>query len=257
MKFLIGNWKMQLSEAESERLADDIRQLVGSWIGGTGVTAVLCPSHLALGAVSSRLAGSPLALGAQDVFWEDKGAFTGEISPLTLKELGCRFCVVGHSERREHLGETDAMVNRKVGALLRHGLTPVVCVGETRQERDAGRRDATVIGQVEAAFSAQRLVGTQSVVVAYEPRWVIGTGQAVSPADAAEMHYLIRDALHRSLGEEVVERQCHVIYGGAVDSRNLASFLAVPVIDGALVGGASLKPQEFRDMVAIAADHQG
>src|SRR5690606_15370043 len=125
--------------------------------------------------------GTPIALGAQDVFWEDKGAFTGEISPKTLAELGCTYCIVGHSERRQHLGETDEMVNKKVLALLRNGLTPIVCVGETLEERQAGRREAVVIGQVRAALAGAELIGTRRVVIAYEPRWVIGTGKAVSP----------------------------------------------------------------------------
>lgn len=256
MKYLIGNWKMQLTEKESEQLAGEIHRLIGSWLAGSDVAVVLCPSHMALAAVSRTVADSPLALGSQDVFWEDKGAFTGEISPVTLKELGCGYCLVGHSERRQYLGETDEMVNRKVAAILRHDLTPVICVGETMEERQAGRREAVVINQVKAALANNRPVGNHKIIVAYEPRWVIGSGQAVSPTDAAEMHHLIRDALHQVYGEEVAERHCAVIYGGAVDAKNLRGFLDVPVIDGVLVGGASLKPNEFRAMAAIAAGQE-
>lgn len=253
MKYLIANWKMQLDEKESEKLAADVHREVGGWLAGSDLAVVLCPSHLALGAVGRVVSASPLALGAQDTFWEDKGAYTGEVSPAALKEIGCGYCLVGHSERRQHLGETDEMVCRKVGALLRHGITPVVCVGETREERAAGRREAVVIGQVEAALAGHRPAGTERVIVAYEPRWVIGTGQAVAPEDAAEMHSLIRDALHRLYGEESAARNFAVIYGGAVDSGNIRAFLDVPVIEGALVGGASLKPLEFRAMAATAA----
>lgn len=252
--YLIGNWKMQLNEAESESLA---RELVRLW-GAQGaqnpeVLMVACPSHMAVEEVAKIVKGTPVALGGQDVFWEDKGAYTGEVSPRALKELGCEYCIVGHSERRQHLGETDEMVNKKAAALLRNGINPVICVGETLDERQSGKRDAVVIGQVRAALAGLRPVGAQRVIVAYEPRWVIGTGKAVTPEDAAEMHVLVRETLIELLGPDVVERQCAVIYGGAVDSKNIGSFLAVDVIGGVLVGGASLKPQEFAAMAEIAA----
>lgn len=255
MSYLIANWKMQLNEAESEALA---AEMVRSWAaqGATtpNVQMVLCPSHMALEEVAKTLKGTPIALGAQDVFWEDKGAFTGEISPKTLTELGCTYCIVGHSERRQHLGETDEMVNKKVLALLRNGLTPIVCVGETLEERQAGRREAVVIGQVRAALAGAELIGTRRVVIAYEPRWVIGTGKAVSPHDAAEMHHLILNALHELYPADGVDSRIAVIYGGAADSKNFADFLKIDVIKGGLVGGASLKPAEFTAMAQIAAD---
>jgi triosephosphate isomerase len=255
MSYLIGNWKMQLDETESEALAKEVVRL---WAAGgatrPNATVVICPSHMALEEVAKIVRGTPIALGAQDAFWEDKGAYTGEISPKTLKDLGCEFCLVGHSERRQYLGETDAMVNKKTLALLQHGIVPVVCVGETKEERAAGRRDSVVIAQVRAALAGVTLVGSQRLIVAYEPRWVIGTGKAVSPDDAAEMHHLILGALQEMLPSDAVERQCAVIYGGAVDSKNLAGFLAVDVIRGALVGGASLRAQEFADMAGIAAE---
>jgi triosephosphate isomerase len=255
MKYLIGNWKMQLNETESEALAAEVVRLWAAQ-GATksNVTVVLCPSHMALEEAAKVTRGTPVALGAQDTYWEDKGAFTGEISPKTLKELGCEFCIVGHSERRQYLGETHEMVNKKALALLRNGMTPIICVGETLEERNAGRRDAVVISQVRAALAGVQLVGSQRVIVAYEPRWVIGTGKAVSPEDAAEMHHLILGSLQELFTPEVVDRQFSVIYGGAADSKNLAGFLAMDVIHGALVGGASLKPQEFASMAEIAAD---
>ena len=246
---------MQLGEAESEALA---QMVVGLWAGegasATDVTAVVCPSHLAIEKVGAVVKGTPVALGAQDTFWADKGAYTGEVSPQTLKELGCEYCLVGHSERREFLGETDAMVNQKVKGLLGHGIVPIVCVGETKEERQAGKRDSVVIGQVRAALQDVVLVGNHRLIVAYEPRWVIGSGQAVAPEDAAEMHHLILNELHELLGAEATERQCAVIYGGSADSRNLAGFLAMDVIHGVLVGGASLKPDEFVAMCRVAVD---
>lgn len=255
MTYLIANWKMQLNESESEALsAEMVRLWAAQGADKPNVTMVLCPSHMALEEAAKAVKGTPIALGAQDTFWEDKGAYTGEISPKTLKELGCEFCIVGHSERRQFLGETDEMVNKKVLALLRNGLTPIVCVGETMDERSAGRREAVVIAQVRAALAGVSLVGAQRVIIAYEPRWVIGTGKAVAPEDAAEMHHLIIGTLHELFATEAVDRQFSVIYGGAADSKNLAGFLAVDVIRGALVGGASLKPAEFAAMAEVAAD---
>ena len=253
--YLIGNWKMQLGETESEALAREVVRLwAAQGAGKDGAVVVICPSHMAIEEVAKAVKGTPVALGSQDTFWEDKGAFTGEVSPKTLKELGCEYCIVGHSERRQHLGETDEMVNKKVLGLLHNGITPVICVGETMEERRAGKRDAVVIGQVRGALANVKPVGTQKIIIAYEPRWVIGTGQAVSPDDAAEMHHLILSTLSELFPAEVVDRQCAVIYGGAVDAKNLAGFLAVRVIHGVLVGGASLKPQEFVAMAEIIAD---
>lgn len=253
--YLIGNWKMQLGEPESEALAKDVVRLwAAQGAGKDGVTVVICPSHMAIEEVAKTVKGTPVALGAQDAFWDDKGAFTGEVSPKALADLGCEYCIVGHSERRQHLGETDAMVNRKVLALLKNGITPIVCVGETAEERAAGSRDAVVIGQVRAALAGAALAGSQRVIVAYEPRWVIGTGKPVSPSDAAEMHHLILTALHELFSAETVDRQCAVVYGGAVDAKNLPGFLAVDVIRGVLVGGASLRASEFVEMAEIIAD---
>lgn len=253
--YLVGNWKMQLTESESEALAKDVVRLwAAQGADKSGVQVVVCPSHMAIEEVAKAVKGTPIALGSQDVFWEDKGAYTGEVSPKALKELGCEFCLVGHSERRQFLGETDEMVNKKAMACLRHGITPIVCVGETMDERRAGKRDAVVIAQVRSALAGVKPVGTQKIIVAYEPRWVIGSGQAVSPEDAAEMHLLILEALQELMPADVVERQCAIIYGGAVDSKNFASFLAMEVIRGALVGGASLKSEEFAAMAEVAAD---
>jgi triosephosphate isomerase len=215
---------------------------------------VICPSHDAIDAVGAIVKGTTVAMGAQDTFWEDKGAFTGEISPKILKELGCDYCIVGHSERRQHMGETDLMIQKKVAALLRHDINPIICVGETREEREAGKRDAVVIGQVRAALKDIRPVGTQRVIIAYEPRWVIGTGQAVAPDDAASMHHLIKETLSELYPSDVVDRQCSIVYGGSVDASNVKGLLSIDVIHGALIGGASLKPKDFVAIAEAAAD---
>ncbi|MBU1915859.1 triose-phosphate isomerase, partial [Patescibacteria group bacterium] len=188
-----------------------------------------------------------ISVGAQNVFWEDKGAYTGEISPLNLKDLGCDYCIVGHSERRTFLNESDEMVQRKVAALLRHNINPIICVGETRAEREAGKRDAVIIKQVQAALAegGSRPTGNQHIIIAYEPVWVIGTGQAVSPTDAAAVHHIIRDMLREMYSVDEVEKNCFVIYGGSVNVTNLSAFLQEDVIEGALVGGASLQADEF------------
>jgi len=255
MLYVIGNWKMQLTEKESEALA---KEVVSAWAAqaaaNPNVQVVVSPSHLALEEVGKIVKGTGIALGAQDVFWEDKGAFTGEVSAATLKELGVEFCLVGHSERRQHLGETDEMINKKVKALLRHNITPVICVGETAAEREGGSRDAVVIGQVRTALEGVRPEGSQRVIIAYEPRWVIGTGHAVAPVTAAEMHHLIVGTLHMLLPADVVDHRMTVIYGGAVDAKNADSLMSYDVINGALVGGASLRPAEFTAIAEIAAD---
>ncbi len=255
MQYLIANWKMQFNEAESEAAA---RETVRLWSAqadrSRSVAVVLCPGAEALDEVAAVTRGTNVALGGQDAFWEEKGAYTGEISPVSLKQVGCEYCIVGHSERREHLGETDAMVAKKVAALLRHGIVPVVCVGETREDRDAGRHTSTVIAQVRAALAGNVPVGAQRVIVAYEPRWAIGTGKACSPDVAAEMTHLIRETLSELYSADVVQNQCAVLYGGSTDADNIGAYADVHAIDGALVGGASLKPATFVRMAEVLAD---
>lgn len=246
---------MQLSEPESLVLAKEVVRLWSAQgASRPQVRAVVCPSHLALKAVSEALRGGNVALGAQDCFWEEKGAYTGEVSAKSLKDYGCEFCLVGHSERRQYLGETDDMVNKKVLALLKQDIVPVVCVGETREERDAGRRDAVVIGQVRAALKGAAPVGAQRILIAYEPRWAIGTGVPCSPDDAASMHQLIYDTLSEQFASDVVDRQTAIVYGGSVDTKNIAGYLAVRVIQGSLIGGASLKAPDFAAMCETAAE---
>jgi triosephosphate isomerase (TIM) len=255
MQYLIANWKMQLNESESETTA---REIVRLWSAqadrSRNVTVVLCPGAESLDETAAVLQGTNVALGAQDAFWEEKGAYTGEISPTSLKEAGCEYCIVGHSERRQYLGETDAMVQKKVAALLKRGIVPVVCVGEVREEREAGKHASVVIAQVRAALEGNAPVGTQRILIAYEPRWAIGTGKACSAEDAAEMTHLIRETLNELYSADVVRNQFAVLYGGSADAENIGAYADVHAIDGALVGGSSLKPAVFVRMAETLAD---
>lgn len=244
-KILIGNWKMQLSVRESAALARAVR----AGVKKAKAAVVLCPPFPAIPAVRDALGKSAIALGAQDLFWEAKGQYTGEVSGAMLRELGCSFVIVGHSERRAHLGETDEVVNKKVSAALAARLTPILCVGETREERERGERDAVLRRQVHVALRGLTAAQIRKVIVAYEPVWVIGSGKAVPPQDAVAAHATIRRAVNEVAGEEAVMR---VIYGGSVDSENAAGFLREAAVDGCLVGGASLRAAEFLKLVRIA-----
>lgn len=253
--YVIANWKMQLDVAKSRELAREIvRQWAAQAAEQPNVTMVICPSYTALEEVREEVKGTAIQLGAQDVAWEDKGALTGEVAPGTLKEEDCHFCIVGHSERRGLMGETDEMVNRKVKALIRHGLTPIICVGETGEEREAGQRDAVVINQLKKGLEGVEVIGSQEIIIAYEPRWVIGTGKAVDPEEAATMHRLITDTLDQLYPSDVADRQFTVIYGGSVDSSNWAGFMKYYEIQGCLVGGASLNASEFVRLAEISVD---
>ena len=223
-KILIGNWKMQLSVRESVALARALR----AGVKKAKTTIVLCPSFPAIPAVRDALRGGAFALGAQDLFWETKGQYTGEVSGAALRELGCSFVIVGHSERRAHLGETDEMVNKKVSAALAARLTPILCVGETREERERGTRDAALRRQVHVALRGLTPAQIGKVIVAYEPVWVIGSGKAVPPKDAVRAHGKIRNAVEEVAGAAVKVR---VIYGGSVDSNNGAGFLREAAVE--------------------------
>lgn len=200
--------------------------------------------HVSLAAARSSLgrAGVPL-LGAQDVFWHEDGAFTGEVSPSMLKEFMTVFCLVGHSERRQHLGETNEMIAKKAAALQRANIQPVICVGETASQRRKGDASKVVRAQVMAAFADLRLEGDAIPSIAYEPVWAIGSGKPCSPEDAREMHEGIREAMFKKFGRP--GQEIRIIYGGSVDVRNVAEYVNTTFIDGALVGGASLDPRAF------------
>lgn len=214
-----------------------------------GVEKVLCPPFISLALVKELLQDSSIKLGAQNMHFEEKGAYTGEISPLMLKEL-CDFVILGHSERREHFKETDEMVNEKVRAALKAGLNPILCIGERLEEMEGGKTEGVVIRQVRGALGG--IDSPQGLVIAYEPIWAIGTGRAASGGGANVTIGIIRNTMAQLYGEGVAQR-IRILYGGSVTAANIAEFMAQPEIDGALVGGASLKAEEFLSIVEQSA----
>jgi triosephosphate isomerase len=243
-----GNWKLYKTQAESVELAQAVVRGVGSW-GMTEV--VVSPVFTALSKVGEVLAGTTVGLAAQNVYWETQGAFTGEVGPLQLVDLGCRYAIVGHSERRQLFAETDEAVQRKTQAVLHHGMRPIVCVGETLAERDAGQAETVVVRQLRAALRDLGPEEASQVVIAYEPVWAIGTGRNAQPADAQQMHARVRATMAELFGEPLADRT-RVLYGGSVKPDNAKALLAQPDLDGALVGGASLAAESFCAIVAAA-----
>ena len=237
----IANWKMYLNFRESLALAEKIR----GKIGGFEAEIAVCPPFTALEKVGEALKSTGIGLGAQDVFWQGAGAYTGEISPPMLKELGCRYVIVGHSERRKYLRESDETVNLKLRAALSGSLVPVVCVGETMAERKAGKGGAAVAGQLRKAFDKVRLTGRGRIIVAYEPIWAIGTGKSATPENAEAMAKVIRSVLAKLCPSA----NLFILYGGSVDGSNVGRFVSRAEIDGVLVGGASVKIGEFAKMI--------
>jgi triosephosphate isomerase len=242
---IAGNWKMHKTLAEARDLAREIVQGVGPQ---TRAEVVLAPPYTALSAVAAEISGSKVLLAAQDTFWEEKGAFTGAIAPGMLADVGCTYVIVGHSERRQHFGDDDEAVNRKVHAVLAAGLKPIMCVGETLGEREAGKTFAVVETQVLNGLAGFPVSERERLVIAYEPVWAIGTGKTATPEQAQEVHHLIRQLLADTLGTGEVR----ILYGGSVTPDNAATLLAEPDLDGALVGGASLKAEAFLPIIAAA-----
>jgi triosephosphate isomerase len=240
-----GNWKMNLGHADAVGLAADVVRATDDATGAVGVA--VCPPAVWLDAVAERLRGSGVRLGAQNVHPEDAGAFTGEVSPPMLRDLGVHYAIVGHSERRQLFGETSAFVAEKVRAAQAAGLVPILCVGETLEERESGDAEATVLDQLASSLEG---VGSADLVVAYEPVWAIGTGQTATPDQAQAMHAAIRGAL----AERFPGADIDILYGGSVKPGNAAELFAQPDLDGALVGGASLDAESFAAIVAAAKD---
>jgi triosephosphate isomerase len=243
-----GNWKLNKTATEAYKLVAEM--LPGLRIV-KGVEKLVCPPFTALMAVSRLIKDTDIRLGAQDMYWEDKGAFTGEISAPMLTEF-CQYVILGHSERRTYFGETNETVNHKVRAALTHGLIPLVCVGETLEENEAGRAAGVVSRQVHEALTGVDVLDTNKIVIAYEPIWAIGTGRA---ATAEGVNTLIRNVIRPTIGGlfgEGVAQGVRILYGGSVDPGNVALFFGQPEIDGALVGGASLKARSFIEIVEAA-----
>ena len=236
-----GNWKMNKTVSEARELVSVMSAKLG---GISDVEKVVCPPFLAIPALAELLQGSGIGLGAQNLHWEAKGAFTGEVAPNMVKEF-CQYVIIGHSERRTYFGETDESVNRKLHAAMKAGLIPIVCVGETLQQYEAGSTSEVVRRQISAGLAGIDAAASAKIVVAYEPVWAIGTGKASSGENANFVHQqVIRPALSDLFGAENAAA-IRVLYGGSVTGSNAAEFFGYPDIDGALVGGASLKADEF------------
>lgn len=261
-QIIAGNWKMNGTRPEAESLVRDLLPRLER----NDVQVVLCPPFTALATVQTLLAGTNIALGAQNVFWKEKGAYTGQISPPMLWDVGCRYVIVGHSEPRgrfgvaepdfsagilAYFGDNDETVNRKLRAALSAGLTPICCVGETLQERQEGCTDTVVTGQTEAALRGVTAEQAAGLVFAYEPVWAIGTGEVCDAPEADRVCGVVRQTVGHLFGESVAEA-VRIQYGGSVKPDNAAELLAQPNIDGALVGGASLKAADFAAIVAAA-----
>ena len=238
--FFCGNWKLYGSIAESLALATDVRNGVA---GLRNVDVAVAPGFTALYAVAKRLEDGPVAVSAQDCFWEDKGAFTGEVAATQIADVGCKYVILGHSERRQLFGELDAAVNLKLRAALRAGLVPIVCVGETLSERDAGETLGRVQAQLDAALTDIGADDLERVIIAYEPVWAIGTGRNATPGQAEEVHRFIRTRVAATA--PAVAPRLRILYGGSVKPDNVAALMAEPDVDGGLVGGASLSAESF------------
>ena len=242
---IAANWKMHKTHLEAIQVVQKLSYLLDQ-TDTDRVEVVVCPPFTALRSVQTLIDSDrlPYGLGAQDVHWQDEGAFTGEVSPPMLEALKVDYVVVGHSERRAMFGDTDETVNKKVRAVLAHRMTPILCVGETLQERDVGATEDRVATQVRAALAGVEAGDAAKVVIAYEPIWAIGTGRNAEPSDAGQVIALIRRTVGELAGADVAQGM-RIQYGGSVKAGNIRDFMAHPEIDGALVGGASLDPEEF------------
>ncbi|SIT91298.1 triose-phosphate isomerase [Edaphobacillus lindanitolerans] len=247
---IAGNWKMHKTLGEAESFYSDVQ---GRIPDPAKVETVICAPFPFLYRLVQLSEGMAPSVGAQNMHEEESGAFTGEVSPVQLKDLGVRYVIIGHSERREYFNETDDSVNRKLKSALGHGLTPIVCVGETLGEREEGRTEAKVSGQVKAAYAEISPSEAAGTVVAYEPIWAIGTGKTATAEEAGDVCRSIRETLSELYGGEIAEK-IRIQYGGSVKPDNIGELLAQPDIDGALVGGASLEPESFLRLAEVASN---
>jgi triosephosphate isomerase len=238
---MAGNWKMNKTVSEAVDVVKVIKSVLSDV---TEVEILVCPTFTALYAVNNEIRGSNINLGAQDIFWELKGAFTGEISPVMIKDVGCSYVIIGHSERRQYFGETNESVNKKTKAALAAGLAPVVCVGETLKEREDGAAFKVIERQIKESLIGLNAQQAFSAVIAYEPVWAIGTGKTATPEQAQEVHFFIRK-MYAQMYDEGVAEKTRILYGGSVNPGNISELMKKPDIDGGLVGGASLDAESF------------
>ncbi len=248
-KFIIaGNWKLNKNSREAIVLVEELKRELSSL---SGVEVVVCPPFTALESVSDVLMESGIGLGAQNCYWQDSGAFTGEVAAPMLKDLGVAYVILGHSERRQYFGETNETVNKRVKAVLAHGLTPIVCVGENLAEREANKAFDVIKNHCEGSLAGLSTEEMKKIVLAYEPVWAIGTGKTATPEQAQEIHAYIRQLLATMFNQDVAN-SVRIQYGGSVTAESAAGLLSKPDIDGALVGGASLKAPAFAAIVKAA-----
>lgn len=242
---IAGNWKLNNTSQEAAELVTLLKRNLSEV---TDVDIVVCPVFTALSVVADLLTESDIHLGAQNLYWEDAGAFTGEVSGGLLKEIGVDYVIIGHSERRQFFGETNQTVNKKIRAALKHGLTPIVCVGEVLAEREAEKTFDVIQRQIKESLAGFSADEAKKMIVAYEPVWAIGTGKTATPQQAQEVHKFIRDLLAELYDDETAG-EIRIQYGGSVKPDNIADLISQPDIDGALVGGASLKADSFTQIV--------
>jgi len=242
---IAGNWKLNKTPHEAILLVDELKREL---VDVTGVDVLVCPPFVDLSEVSDALVDHDIALGAQNVFWEDSGAFTGEISAPMLKDLGVAYVIIGHSERRQYFHETNETVNKRLRAVLKHGLTPIVCVGENLSQRESNKTFDVIKDHCEGSLSGLSVEEMKKAVLAYEPVWAIGTGKTAAPQQAQEVHVFIRQLLGKIFDADTAD-SVRIQYGGSVTPDNIVLLMAQPDIDGALVGGASLKAPSFSAIV--------
>jgi len=255
-KFIAGNWKMNLDRAGAAALAAGLKEKLAGGSALNTVDVALCPPFVYLCDVQSILAGTKIGLGAQDVYFEANGAFTGEISTAMLKDVGCRYVILGQSERRHVIGENDDLINRKLRAALTAGLDPILCIGELLLERENNKTNAVLEKQLRAGLANLSAGDMKKVTIAYEPVWAIGTGKTASPAQAQEAHAFSRKILHDLFGEPTAQAT-RIQYGGSVKASNAAELMCQADVDGVLVGGASLKVDEFLGIILGGASACG
>ena len=240
---IAGNWKMNNTPEEATALLEGLKPLIAD---NKTTEAVVCVPAILVQTVKELIKGSEIKLGAENMHWEEKGAFTGEISPLMLNAFDVEYVIIGHSERRQYFAETDETVNKKVLSALAHGLKPIMCVGETLEERESGVTDELVAGQVKKGLAGVESI--ENVVIAYEPVWAIGTGKTATAEEANRVCGIIRETVGQMLGAEAAEA-VRIQYGGSMNPKNVAELMAQPNIDGGLIGGAALKAQDFSELV--------
>ncbi len=246
---IAGNWKMYKTLREGQELVIALRRELYQI---EDIDIVVCPPYTLLAYLADALETSNILIGAQDLYWQDEGAFTGEVSPVMLKDIGCKFVIVGHSERRQYFGETNESVNKKINAALKHSLTPIVCVGETLSQREAGETFNVLDGHIENGLKDITDTDILKIVIAYEPVWAIGTGKTATAQQAQESQKYIRDLLRKMYNNDIADT-LRIQYGGSVKPENIIELISQPDIDGALVGGASLKIETFAEIVKKAA----